>query len=615
MVLAVAMSLFCAAAVAQVKVGDELSLSANGTVTGGYAGSYGTDAQSTHGFNFGGSSNIAGDYFSPNFLSFNINPYYNQSRNNSTSQSITSASGVSLSTNIFAGSHFPGSISYSDRYNSQGSFAVPGQGDLVTHGNSHALNIVWSERLPDAPSLTAGFTQGSSEYSVFGSDANGGSSFKNFYLNSQYRIDGFNLGGGYTQGSGNSLIPQVFTNGSPATATNNDRNFNFFASHLLPLGGGTSLSATRSYLDNDYLGYKFNGTIDNVNFNAGLNPVKKWNISFSGSYSDNLSGQLYEAIVPGAGADTGSTGSTTPPVTTIAPGLLNGESSHAWDMELNTSYAFGPNLIANGQAVRREQTFGNGSFGSDLFGGGALYSRPLLGGFISANGFVSDNKLDNGTNYLSFITNSSFNRSFGRWRTSVSGGYSQNAQSALISYTTSNYNLSGNIARKVGPFFWTGSAGTSRSALTAQPHTKYTSDSYSTGFGYKDLSLQGNYTRSDGNGLAGGAGLTQAPLPPIIPPSLLILYGGTSYGAALSGSPISKLTFSAIWTKSMSNTTTQGIFSANHFQEQALYVQYQFRKVGVAGGYTRIGQGFTASGLPANYSSYSIGVYRWFNFF
>jgi hypothetical protein len=62
-----------------------------------------------------GSATAAGYYYNPNFVSFNLSPYYGQSRANSDSQSISDSSGVNLSTGIFSGSHFPGQISYASR--------------------------------------------------------------------------------------------------------------------------------------------------------------------------------------------------------------------------------------------------------------------------------------------------------------------------------------------------------------------------------------------------------------------------------------------------------------------------------------------------------------------
>jgi len=76
------------------------------------------------------------------------------------------------------------------------------------------------------------------------------------------------------------------------------------------------------------------------------------------------------------------------------------------------------------------------------------------------------------------------------------------------------------------------------------------------------------------------------------------------------------MTFSATYLKANSNTTNQGIYSANRVEEEIFAWQYQFRKVGMNAGYNRIVQGFSASGVaPANFSSVYIGLYRWFNFF
>ena len=112
---------------------------------------------SSHGWTVGGAALISGSFHSPNFLSYNFSPYLNQSRANSNFQSISNASGVNLSANIFAGSKFPGSITYSKAYNSDGNYAVPGIADYVTHGNNDTFGINWSENLPDAPSFSAGF--------------------------------------------------------------------------------------------------------------------------------------------------------------------------------------------------------------------------------------------------------------------------------------------------------------------------------------------------------------------------------------------------------------------------------------------------------------------------
>src|SRR5664279_1548371 len=120
---------------AQIRFG-ETSTSGTGTISSGYTANYGNMTPSNHGWTFGGAATLTGSFHSPNFLSYNVSPYLNQSRANSNFQSISNASGVTASANIFGGSHFPGSVTYSQAYNSQGNFAVPGLANFVTHGNS-----------------------------------------------------------------------------------------------------------------------------------------------------------------------------------------------------------------------------------------------------------------------------------------------------------------------------------------------------------------------------------------------------------------------------------------------------------------------------------------------
>ena len=135
---------------AQVHLGD-FSTTSSGTISTGYAGDYGNLTASDHGWTVGGNAEFSGSFYNPNFLSYNAAVYLNQSRANSDFQSISNTSGVNLSTNIFGGSHFPGSINYSKAFNSEGNYAVPGLANYVTHGNNDTFGINWSANIPDAP--------------------------------------------------------------------------------------------------------------------------------------------------------------------------------------------------------------------------------------------------------------------------------------------------------------------------------------------------------------------------------------------------------------------------------------------------------------------------------
>ncbi len=121
---------FSATLLAQVQIGDKTQISGGGTVSVGYSGDYGNVTQSNHGLTFGFGGGFDGYYYNPNFINFNITPYYNQSKADSDYQSLTNASGVAASANFFTGSHFPGSVSYHYDYNSTGTFGLLGHAQL-----------------------------------------------------------------------------------------------------------------------------------------------------------------------------------------------------------------------------------------------------------------------------------------------------------------------------------------------------------------------------------------------------------------------------------------------------------------------------------------------------
>ena len=88
-VLALAVS-----AAAQLEVGDNTSLRLNGNIQAGYTADYSNVTPSDHGLTPGGNADLSGFYFSPNFLSFDAQTYYNQSRLNSTEQSVFQTTGI-----------------------------------------------------------------------------------------------------------------------------------------------------------------------------------------------------------------------------------------------------------------------------------------------------------------------------------------------------------------------------------------------------------------------------------------------------------------------------------------------------------------------------------------
>ncbi|MFZ0313077.1 MAG: hypothetical protein WAL85_10265 [Candidatus Korobacteraceae bacterium] len=605
-----AVLLWALPAAAQLQLGD-LSSNLNGVIGAGYSADYGNQIDSSHGLNVNGSATAAGYYYNPNFVSFNLSPYYGQSRANSDYQSISDASGVNLSSAIFSGSHFPGQISYAAAYNSEGQFAVPGLPNYTTYGNSDTFGISWSEFLPGLPTLTASFQRGSNEYSVYGATDNGNSDFHSLTLSSNYSIAGFNMGGSYNNGASNSLIPQIFEGEQTGTITTDNSGFGFNVSHKLPLNGTFSTSFYRSDIDTDYLGYTYQGNFDTEVAAASMQPTNKLRVSATASYTDNLAGVLFGSLLT-----SGSTGSSS---SSILPTTTNSlDSSHAWDLNGSASYSLAPNLALQGQVDRREQAYLGEDFGATSYSAGVTYARGLFGGTMNTAFSVIDSMIDNSNqNGLGFSANANYGRRFGKWITNESFSYAQNVSTLLITYMTSYYSYSGNVRRRWGNMNFNAGASFAHSGLTNEPGTDSSSQSYTSSFGYgRWVNLTGNYAKSNGVGLITGNGILPVNLSPILPQNLVTLYGGTGYGVSLSSMPVRKFTISASYAKSSSNTSTEGIASANQFESRNLLLQYQFRKMYLTGGYAQLQQGFSVSGsVPSNVSSYYIGVSRWFNFF
>jgi hypothetical protein len=180
------------------------------------------------------------------------------------------------------------------------------------------------------------------------------------------------------------------------------------------------------------------------------------------------------------------------------------------------------------------------------------------------------------------------------------------------------YNYSGNVRRRFGRLNISAGAAAGKTALTDEPGTASSSQSYSAGVGFSPwITANGSYSKASGQALATGAGLIPVPVPsPVIPSSLLSLYGGDSYSFGLSSSPAKKLLISGSYSKSISTTSGNAIASSNANTQYNALVQYQFRKLNFNSGFDRLQQGFSGSGIePEVISSFYFGISRWFNFF
>ncbi len=590
---------------AQLQVGDNLNLRLNGTLSAGYNGDYGNQTSSDHSIGLGGTGTASGYYYSPNFLAFSATPYYNQARDNSSYRSISDASGVDAQTTLFGGSNFPGSISYSKSYNSEGNYAVPGLANYTTNSSSDTFGISWSEHVPHLPTLSASFQTSGGHNSIYGTGLTADSSSHSFNLNSSYNWKGFGLGASYYTGASNSQFPEILAGEQQVSSTDStDHGYTFTASHKLPWNGSAFCNYSNQSVNTSFEGESENYSVGTFNAAASFQPTQKFHASFSMSYSNNLSGSIDETVLASGG---------------VVSQSIQSPASHAYDFAAGAGYVPLPFMQVQASAERRTQDYLGNEYGSNTYSGAANYWHAVLGGNFNTSLSVADTTVDGSSdNSLGLNINTNFNRRFGAWIANGNFNYSQNAETLLVTYTTSQYGYGGGLRRRWGKVSWSLNAGANRSGLTGLSGTTNQSESASSGISYGHWANLGvSYSQSSGNGILTGTGVVTVPVPsPVLPAGSGILFGGHSYSVSVGSSPARRLTISAAYAKSDSSTGSGLTGSTNTTSEFNTLVQYQFRKMYLTGGFSQLTQGFTASGtVPQTISSFYIGVSRWFNFF
>lgn len=591
----------------QIKAGDDVLLNLNGNVGVGYSGTYG-DLSSSHGISAGGNADLSGSYYSPQFLSFHVSPYVNQSRENSNFDSITTTSGIHANASIFSGSHFPGWVNYSRTFDSaSNNYSVPGLANFNTHGDSDSLGLGWSESVPGVPSFSVGYQQANGEFEPFGSIINSQVHSRIFNLTSSYHLDGFNLNGGFHDGTNDTELPSTFLDGQRLKSDTSNISYYFGADHRLPLRGAAAAHfSSTSYSFGSQLGSN-DGKIDTVDATATLNPANKLSLDANFLYTDNLVGTLFQTIL-GVGG-------------TIQTATL-GWDSNSWVVGGDAVYSITPDMRLIGRADHRQQDLGTNTYSSDSLGGVFSYFRLLWGGRFTVVQAVTGNTVPNNVFQnqdrfdLGLSSSASYARSVGPWNLSGMFIFNRNQATSLIAYTANSYSYSGNFGRNLRRFYWSVNASGSQSSFGSGQGSDTRSQSYSTSLSTQKVGISGSYSHSSGTAIQTPTGLAPTPLPLPVLPTAFITYGGDSYSIGAGGSPVRGLSFTGSFVKTVFNTTDSSLSSRDNAELANFYMQHQFRKVNFHAGYTHVLQGFSvAANREVTVNSYYFGISRWFNFF
>ena len=590
---------------AQLQVGDNVNLNLSGNASFGYTGDYSNQTASDHGMNPSGNADLSGSYYSPNFLSFDVQPFYNQSRVNSNVKSVFESSGVSGTASIFSGSHFPGTVGYSKTFNSSGGLVVPGVGEVTTRGNSDNLNIGWGIRIPDLPKVSFQFTDGNNASSVFGASQESTFHTKTLGVTASDTLAGFMIGGGFHHNNVHGIVPEFLAGEEPQTSTVSSNTYDVNVEHKLPLNGSFSAGAGRSDIHSEAGDSSYNGTIDTVSAGVGFEPVRNLNAGVNSQYTNNLEGSLFQSALTSG---------------QIVPASLLSYSTHSLDINSQATYVVPKiHLTFLGNADRREQTVLGSSISADSFNELATFANDFLGGFVTITGGATETIIDvaNSTTSRGFLGSASYLKKVERWSFNGSVNYSRNTQTVLIGYTSTGYGYSGGIGRRLGArSFWSANASGSKSKFNNVTGSDSFNQSYSSSLSMKRFSVSGGYTKADGTSFLTPTGLTPISNPALVTPLDTIIFNGKSYSFGASTTPLLGLVLSATYSSTKSSTAASSATSDNSTQQLNAMLQYRVRKLWITGGYLKLRQGFSITGQPpSSESSFFIGVTRWFNFF
>ncbi len=602
-IVGLAVLLVAQLASAQVTVGENTKLNAGGLFTFGYAGAYGDAIPSNHGLDFGFDGKISGSYYNPNFLSFEATPYWNQSRADSSYQSLTGSRGVNGTANFFTGSHFPGAVSYHYDANSTGTLGLTGQPNFTTYGKGQGFGVNWSALLPDWPTLSVGYSEGSGHSTIYGTDQESDSSTRLFNVHSTYQLAGFHLNSFFDRNSLNSKFPQFLAGTGESVQDSSGHDFGFGAQHNLPVHGMFAINFNRATASSNYFSAEGNNTntssyTDNTETStASFHPTQKLSLNATQNYTDNLTGYLTQNLV-GTG--------------TVVPGLSLGSGSHSSTVGGGASYQFTHYLSGQTQATYYDQYYFGKSYTGSYISGTLNYGKRLFDMF-TFSGSVVDSSNGQGTNAVGFVGTVNYYHRVKGWQTAGAFSYAQNVQTLLVTYTTSYYNYSANLHRRLaGGLTWTAAFNGSHSGLTNFSGTSNSSQGYSTAMSMRKFSLTGNYIKSNGISLLGAGGLVGPPPTPGL--NDFVFFGGTSYGGGVSVTPIRRLVIAGSFNRAISNTIGSTT-SHNNTEIFNAQLQYHLRKIGLQAGYTQFTQGISAVGAPASTTAFFVGITRWFDFF
>ncbi len=432
---------------------------------------------------------------------------------------------------------------------------------------------------------------------MLGTTSQSKSSSRNFNLNSNYALGGFNLQGNLSHYNTDLLSPSFLT-AATISSTSSSTNYGVTATRRLPLSGSLGLGWSRTTSESGMDDF----TSSSYTASASFSPWRRLSISGFCNYTTN-------AIV----AFAQSLGDNT-----ISPLVNLDSNSNAIYMNTTGTFTVGHGLTVTGYLNHRIQHFQGHDLENTQYGGTVNFQKANnFLGFLRFSIGVVDTATQEGNSGIGLVTNLGMTRKFGQWETTADFSYSQNTQTLLDIVTTSNYNYGGMIRRKINSStYWNASFRESRSGLTAQEGNNNVSDSFVTSLSWNKYSFSGNYSQSNGEALLGANGtLIATPLGSIIS-DYFLTFDARSYGVNASTQLFRILTVFGGYTNVSSSTMRKALGTFNNGDRYHARLTLRMRRLYILAGFDRAVQEASAvPGGPRAVNSYYVSLSRWFNVF
>jgi hypothetical protein len=569
-------------------------------------------------FQFGGMGDLTGYYHHPKFLSFKLSPYYNQSRVNSNFNSLFSGKGITGSANLFGGSHTPVDIAFEKNWNNEGQFSLPGAPGLETHGTSQGFSIGAGAFYEGLPTLQASYNRNSNSYDILGTHTDGSGSGQVFSLSSSYMLKGFNLAGSYANSRINQNLPLITDFSQRLEEITHQSSTQFTVGRHLwdSANWGANFNHTTSLTD--YTGTPTDQTYNSVSSYVSLRPLSKLSLSLGMNYTTNYSALLLSTVLSQNSTPSTGAGSTANPFQSTGVATTNVSSDYL-EYGARAAYVITNDLTADGSIDRRSQSFFGQELDSDTASGGLGYSHHLFGGqFASHYGiswFTVSSQNQSGVGHSASV---SYAHDALGWTNSVDAQYSNSVQTALINYNQSGYAFGVNTARSLQKRWrLTLGARLGKSNIDGFGNSESRLRSFNASMSTNKFSFTGTYSKTSGNALQLGNGLTPTPIPgQVLLPNLLVLYGGSSYSMGGGFHPNRRLTITGDYASARYRTNNITSISDNLLRRYDLKSEYRFRQMMLLGGYSHVTQGVGATfSTPATFDYFYVGVSRHFDIF